>query len=140
MSRRAGAPKAALRIGDFKIMSWCCEVAGVADGNVTRPVACPANSTACDPEFKKGPVLYNLADDESETNNVAAKHPELLKKMLARLEWYVSADGGGMAQPQQWRPPYQGADYFCKDCPRHPGGKGPGSPWLPWLDDHPSAQ
>eukprot|EP01046_Picozoa_sp_COSAG06_P005573 COSAG06_NODE_250_length_19080_cov_6.483029_13_plen_131_part_00 len=27
--------------------------------------------------------------------------------MLARLEWYVSAAGGGMVEPQQWTPPYQ---------------------------------
>lgn len=44
-------------------MSWCYEVAGIGGGTITRPVACPANSTACDPEFKKGPVLYNLVDD-----------------------------------------------------------------------------
>eukprot|EP01046_Picozoa_sp_COSAG06_P044229 COSAG06_NODE_5925_length_3206_cov_2.760541_4_plen_63_part_00 len=30
-----------------------------------------------------------------------------VKKMLARLEWYVSAAGGGMVEPQQWTPPYQ---------------------------------
>jgi hypothetical protein len=60
---QAGAPKAALRMGDYKLMSWCYEVAGVAGGTITRPIACDAESTACDPEFKKGPVLYNLRLD-----------------------------------------------------------------------------
>lgn len=137
---QAGAPKAALRMGNFKIMSWCYEVAGIAGGNITRPVACPIDSEDCDPEFKKGPVLYNLAEDISETTNLAAKEPQLVEKMLARLAWYVSTEGGGMVEPQQWTPPYQGPNYFCKDCPLHPNGTGPGSPWLPWLDDYPDTK
>ena len=50
-------------MGDYKLMSWCYEVQGVAGGNVTRPIACDAESSDCDPEFKKGPVLYNLRTD-----------------------------------------------------------------------------
>ena len=46
---QAGAPKAALRMGDYKLMSWCYEVAGIAGGSVTRPVSCPANSDQCAP-------------------------------------------------------------------------------------------
>ena len=134
---QAGAPKAALRMGDFKLMSWCYEVAGIAGGNITRPIACPDEEDGCDPEFKKGPVLYNLTADIGETTNLAAKEPEQVKKMLARMAFLVSPEGGGMVEPQQWTPPFQGDDYFCKDCPLHPGTKGPGSPWLPWLDGHP---
>ena len=138
---QAGAPKAAIRIGDYKLMSWCYEVAGVgmtnalslvlpclaarlrallsclvlscslsclvlqlvlsclvlqlvlsclvlscrrrrydkrartfvvfalcyaAGGNITRPVACP-DPELCDPEFLKGPVLYNLKVSKSGT-------------------------------------------------------------------------
>jgi len=48
----------------------------------------------------------------------------------------VSPAGGGMVEPQQWTPPYQGEDYFCKACPLHPPGGGPGKAWLPWLDSH----
>ena len=40
----------------------------------------------CDPEFKKGPVLYNLKDDIGETTNIAQKEPAQVAKMLARLK------------------------------------------------------
>jgi len=32
------------------------------------------------------PELYNLADDLSETKNVAAQHPDIVKEMSAKLE------------------------------------------------------
>lgn len=87
---QAGAPKAALRMnmqqGAMKLMSWCYEIAGVAGGTVTRPVNCPANSAACDAEFKKGPVLYNLTADIGERINIAGQNPDIVQKMLARLK------------------------------------------------------
>ena len=73
-------------------------------------------------------MLYNLKDDISETTNLAAKEPALVAKMLARMAFLTSPEGGGMVEPQQWTPPYQGDSYFCKECPRHPGGKAPWSP------------
>jgi hypothetical protein len=39
-------------------------------------------------------------------------------------------------EPQQWKMPYQGEAYFCKDCPVHPNGTGPASPWAPWCEDN----
>ena len=36
-------------MGDYKLMSWCYEVAGIGGGSVTRPVSCPANSDQCAP-------------------------------------------------------------------------------------------
>ena len=32
---------------------------------------------------KARPVLYNLVDDQAETTNVAAKHPEVVQRMVA---------------------------------------------------------
>lgn len=36
-----------------------------------------------DPDTSDGPVLYNLKDDPKETTNLAAKHPDKVKAMLA---------------------------------------------------------
>ena len=36
-------------MGDYKLMSWCYEVAGIGGGSVTRPVPCPADSDQCAP-------------------------------------------------------------------------------------------
>ena len=40
-----------------------------------------------DPEFSKGPVLYDLASDEAETTNLARRpeHAARLRSMLGRL-------------------------------------------------------
>ena len=80
---QAGPPKAALRMGDYKLLSWCYSIAGVGGGATTGPIMCPQNDTSCDPEFKKGPVLYNLKDDISESKNVADQHPEVVKRLTA---------------------------------------------------------
>eukprot|EP01048_Picozoa_sp_COSAG05_P018955 COSAG05_NODE_2869_length_2555_cov_1.455212_4_plen_151_part_01 len=105
-SGQAGNPKAALRIGHHKIMTWCYEVAGIGGGNVTRPVHCPPGhdddrqvqgqvqgdgdggdgAGQCDPEFQKGAVLFDLAADPSETTNIAPSNPQLVATMLARLK------------------------------------------------------
>jgi predicted permease len=43
------------RARTFVVFALCY----AAGGNITRPVACP-DPELCDPEFLKGPVLYNL--------------------------------------------------------------------------------
>lgn len=129
---QAGPPKAALRMGDYKLLSWCYSIAGVGGGATTGPIMCPQNDTSCDPEFKKGPVLYNLKDDISESNNIAESNPLLVAKMLARLKELAVQS----VEPQQWTMPYQGEAYFCKGCPLHPNGTGPASPWAPWCEDN----
>lgn len=134
---QAGNPKAALRMGDYKVLTWCYEVAGIGGGNVTRPVHCTPDASrdaygrpvSCDPEFQKGAVLFDLATDPRETQNIAATHPDVVEKMLARLK--VLAEE--MVEPQQWVAPFQGESYFCKDCPLHPGGTGVGHAWGPWI-------
>ena len=56
-------------------------------------------------------------------------HAATVKQLAARLAELAEES----VIPQQWTKPYQGPDYFCADCPLHPGGKGPGAPGAPWL-------
>jgi hypothetical protein len=83
----AGAPKAALRVGDYKLLTWGYAVKGIAGANKTGPLLAPPGTAGADPEFSKGPVLYDLANDEAETTNLARKpeHAALLRSMLDRL-------------------------------------------------------
>jgi hypothetical protein len=90
-------------------------------------------------ENRSDKLTIKLIGAAGETTNIASKEPAQVQKMLARLKFLVSPEGGGMVEPQQWVKPYQGESYFCADCPLHPGGKGPATPWLPWLDNDPAA-
>ena len=57
---------------------------GAHHRNVTRPVHCTPDASrdaygrpvSCDPEFQKGAVLFDLATDPRETQNIAATHPD----------------------------------------------------------------
>ena len=44
------------------------------------------NGDKGDPDTSQGPLLYNLKDDLKETTNLAAKHPDQVKAMLARAK------------------------------------------------------
>eukprot|EP01065_Artemidia_motanka_P012589 TRINITY_DN1693_c6_g1_i1.p1 TRINITY_DN1693_c6_g1~~TRINITY_DN1693_c6_g1_i1.p1 ORF type:complete len:545 (+),score=138.71 TRINITY_DN1693_c6_g1_i1:100-1734(+) len=130
-SGQAGAPKAGLRVGDFKVLAWCYSVKGIGGSNTTGPVSAPAGDKTADPAFRSGPVLYNLKEDPAERHNLAhdPAHAETLSKMLERLaELAVQS-----VEPMQWTAPFQGSGYECADCPLHPGGDGPAEPWTPWL-------
>eukprot|EP00038_Savillea_parva_P008510 m.177434 g.177434 ORF g.177434 m.177434 type:complete len:563 (+) comp14347_c0_seq1:1-1689(+) len=127
---QAGAPTAGLRMGDYKVLCWSYTIEGIAGGNVTGPCSpCPG---ADDPELKKGPVLFNLANDPGETTNLATSEPDQLAKLLARLKELALES----VEPQQWDPPYQGETYYCATCPKHPPGKGAAAAWLPWCKDN----
>jgi len=76
----------------------------------------------------KGPVLYNLKKDPSETTNVATANPSVVKNMLARLKTLAQES----VYPMSWEKPYQGPDYFCADCPLRPSA-GVDKPWTAWL-------
>jgi hypothetical protein len=91
--------------------------------NVTEPV-----HTGAPAEFNNNCALYNLDTDIGEHNNIAAANPAQLQTMLARLKVLA----GESVYPQSWTAPYQGPDYFCKDCPLAPV-YGPDKPGLPWL-------
>jgi arylsulfatase A-like enzyme len=127
---QAGAPKAGLRMGDYKLLAYCYTVKGINGSAVTGPVNAPADAgKGIDPELQKGPLLYDLVADPREKSNVAAQHPDVMKKMLARLAELAET----MALPMVWTRPFQGEDYFCKDCPLHPPGTGAVEPWGPWV-------
>ena len=50
------------------------------------------------PEGKKALALYNLATDIHEDNNVAAKHPRIVKQLLAHAE-AAREDLGDVGRP-----------------------------------------
>ena len=126
---QAGPPKAALRVGDWKLLSYCYTVKGKAGETATGP-AVPKGGLPKGWEGGSSPVvLYDLSTDPSETTDVAKANPAVVLRLLRRLA--TMADE--MVEPMQWTPPYQGKDYSCADCPLYNGTRGPGAAWLPWL-------
>ena len=117
-----GAPKAALRVGDLKLLCWCMDIAGIDGAQSTRCVRDPAQP-------KEWPKLFNLTSDVGETMNLAASMPVELAALEARL--VVLA--GASVEPMQWTAPFQGPGYECADCPLHPAGTNPLAPWEAWL-------
>ena len=135
-SGQAGAPKAALRVGDYKLLAWCFKVKGINGSTTTEHVKAPSGTVSPDPGFgnNDGLVLYNLASDPTESTNIRADPANAARvtSMLARM----TALAVEMVEPQQWDAPYQGPDYFCATCPKHPHGagfNGPAMPWMAWL-------
>ena len=132
---QAGAPKAAIRIGSFKLLAWCFSVQGIGGQATTGPIPAPNGTKGIDPDFSKGRglVLYDLDNDPTESTNLANDHAHqpTVTTLLSRL----SALAKESVEPQQWTPPYQGKDYECAAWPRHPGGLGPTQPWLPWIPE-----
>jgi hypothetical protein len=113
-----------------QVLCWSYSIEGISGGNETGPCSpCPG---ANDPELAKGPVLFNLVTDPGETTNLAASQPGVLAKLLVRLKELALES----VEPQQWDPPYQGASYYCADCPKHPPGKGAAAPWGPWCKNN----
>lgn len=97
---QAGAPKAAMRMNQFKLLSWCWDAQ-------TGPVACPPEEKNCDPEFRKGPVLYDLSKDPGERINIAEQNPVIVQQIISKMR-VLSAQA---VQPMRWTPPYQGYIY-----------------------------
>jgi len=122
---QAGFPKAGLRMGKYKILTWGYHIKGVDGATETGPW----NDTNSTSGFANGPCLYDLDADPSETTNLALKMPDQVSKMLIRLEELALSS----VQPMTWDPPYQGPDYSCAKCPKHPASKSPNQPWGPWL-------
>ena len=133
----AGPPKAALRVGQFKILTWGYSVAGIDGANATGPLNAPPSTKGADPEFERGPVLYNLEVDAGETTNLAhePEHAAVLQSMLARLKQLAEEQ----VYPMTWVRPFQGPAYECAKCPQHPassalnGGDFSKQPWGPWM-------
>eukprot|EP01060_Flectonema_neradi_P003334 TRINITY_DN1213_c1_g1_i2.p1 TRINITY_DN1213_c1_g1~~TRINITY_DN1213_c1_g1_i2.p1 ORF type:complete len:531 (+),score=87.69 TRINITY_DN1213_c1_g1_i2:74-1666(+) len=128
---QAGSPKAGLRIGDMKVLTYCYSINGIDNATFTGPVSAPEGTKDIDPEFYKGPVLYNLTADPSETTNLAhdSEYKQVLDNLLKRLELFANQS----VIPMQWEPPFQGDDYFCSDCPKHPPMHSADDAWTFWL-------
>lgn len=116
-----GAPKAALRVGEMKLLCWCYSVAGINGANHTGCAPNPAAPGAW-------PRLHNLTADIGEATNLAAALPAVVAQLEARLAEFAAAS----VEPMQWVAPYQGQAYYCRDCPLRPA-TGPFVPWTPWL-------
>lgn len=127
-SGQAGYPKAGIRVGKWKLLSWCYDIAGVDGATRSGPVSAPAGKSQ---EFASGPGLFDLEADPRETTNIAAEEPAVVQELLARLKIWAESS----AEPMQWHPPFQGQDYFCKDCPKHPAGTGAFVPWTSWIGE-----
>lgn len=115
-------PTTALRVGDMKLLCFCYNVSGIANQTSTGCVGDPANPGLW-------PQLYNLTADPSETTNIAASAPDIVAAIEARLAVLAASS----VEPMVWDPPYQGPDYECASCPKHPPGTGPFVPWTAWL-------
>jgi arylsulfatase A-like enzyme len=116
-----GSPKAAIRVGDMKLLCWCYTIAGIANATRTGCTPDPAAPAAW-------PRLHNLTADIGEAVNLAGAMPGVVAQLEARLGELAQAS----VEPMQWVKPYQGPAYYCADCPLRPA-TGPFVPWTPWL-------
>ena len=117
-------PKAAIRVGDMKLVCWCFNVTGIDGANETGPVPNPEDSQG------SWPMLFNLKDDPYETTNIADDNQDIVDDLVNRLKKYADE----MVIPMEFDPPFQGKDYYCADCPFRPE-TGPYEPWGPWIHD-----
>ena len=91
-----GTPKAAIRVGDWKLLCYWYTIAGIANGT----------STGCHPDERirrAWPQLFNITADPLETVSVTAQHPEVVAQLEARLAELAVRS----VEPMQWEPPYQ---------------------------------
>jgi len=115
------APKAAIRIGDMKLLCFCYSVTGIAGASETGCIGDPSNPG-------EWPQLYNLTGDIGESHNLAKLLPATVRDLESRLAVLASR----MVEPMQWTPPFQGPDYYCANCSLR-NSTGPYLPWDAWL-------
>lgn len=132
-SGQANAPKAGLRIGEWKLLSYCYQIKGINGSSSTGPVTPhktkgPPSSSLPFLGPNSWPMLFNLTADPGETTNLAPKNQKVVTTLLKRMAELAV----GSVEPMQWIPPYQGKDYPCAKCPLRPK-TGPYEPWTPWL-------
>ena len=111
------APKAALRVGDLKLLVECY--------NATSHT------------FTGTIQLYNLSADVSEMHDLSQSRPSDVATLSARLLSY--AKDAAMIPPLSDRAPWQGESYYCAKCeagrPVVIGAKGSKTrSWEPWCD------
>lgn len=117
-----GNPKAALILGQYKLVCWCYSIAGINNATTTGCLGDPSNPGVW-------PMLFDIQADPSETINLAKSQPDTLHMVERRLATIASES----VEPMQWDPPYQGPNYACASCPKHPQTGNPFAPWQAWL-------
>ena len=128
---QAAAPKAGVRVGDYKLLAYCYAVAGVAGANATgpRPPADGAWPASWPGSARNSSVvLFDLAADPRETTDLSAEQPSKVDELLDALRDFAAVT----VEPMQWVPPFQGDDYECAACPLR-NATGPYEPWAPWM-------
>ena len=93
----AAPQKGALRMGDWKLVVN----GGAADNMDGEEDAAPAAEKK--PTLQavvNGIELFNLADDPSEKNNVAAKHPDKVKELRVRYDTFAKQQVAPKAAPK----------------------------------------
>ena len=112
----APAPKAAMRIGELKIMAECFDI------NSMR--------------FKGRASLFNLTADPGETTDLAATKPDVVE-MLLSTKLLPYAKEAAQIPPFTMEPPWQGEGYYCAKCspgkPLKMHGKPDTLVWDPWC-------
>ncbi|XP_018496256.1 arylsulfatase B [Galendromus occidentalis] len=113
----------AVRSGDFKLITdnalngeysgWYPTVESV---NLTRTVKCGSASKACD--GSKRPCLFNLAADPCEENDIFDERPDMVRKLMVKLNEYQTS-----MRPMENRPNSAAADPARFDFV-----------WMPWED------
>jgi hypothetical protein len=107
------APKAALRVGELKLLVECYNASTHA--------------------FTGALQLYNLSADRSEQHDLSAAMPTDVGRLSARLLKY--AQEAAQVPPLGDEPPWQGAGYYCADCTvGRPVGTGDAASWEPWCE------
>ncbi len=134
-------PKAAIRVGDWKLVfEYWEEGAQGFDAPMLFSFAAGANANNISTRSRSRslPAPGGYSGDVGETTNLAAKHPDVVQALKAKLDGYAAA----MVPPYVPWPPFQGADYECCGCAETfvratPAGV---RAWLPWVSEAPTAR
>ena len=97
----AAPGRGAIRVGDWKlVLSEQGTASDTAEGEETDAPAAPRRQRR-QAQAAQAPVeLFNLADDVSEKNNLATKHPEKVKELRARYDVFASQAVEPKAKPK----------------------------------------
>lgn len=134
---QASAPRAAIRVGDMKLLVPCFRVKGINGSNATEPVLLPpfivdVPHTPGEAPFKgpnSWPMLFNVSADIGETINLAPQYKDIVNDLMTRLTKHAES----MVEPMQWVAPFQGDNYECSKCPLQPALGSANKASIPWI-------
>lgn len=108
------APKAAIRIGDLKLLVECFDTTSL--------------------DFTGRVMLYNITADPSEQHDLSTVLPTNLDELKSRLAFF--AKQAATVSPLGDKPPWQGDGYYCANCTVGRPIDGAWSPWCPGPVGH----